>query len=151
MPPWSLGLGRDRASLAGLRPPRVSSALPDRRRNGRAQPISEWPFEEFLVRPGENLLGPDGWEEIFGRPGLMDVEVGFGKDEFLLDLAERRLEGRFLAVDYSRPRTRSYLNKIAARGLRNVRVLLEHAAAAIGLCLADASVEEYYVLPRRRR
>ncbi|MHC4858724.1 MAG: tRNA (guanosine(46)-N7)-methyltransferase TrmB, partial [Planctomycetota bacterium] len=61
---------------------------------------------------------------MFGRPGPLDVEIGFGKDEFLLDLAERRPEGRFLAIDYSRPRARSYLVKIGLRRLTNVRVLL---------------------------
>lgn len=98
------------------------------------------------MRPGEELRGPDGWEEVFGGPGPLTVEVGFGKDEFLLDLAERRPGDRFLAIDYSRPRARSYLNKIGVRGLTNVRVLLEHAATALGLCLADGSVREYYVL-----
>jgi tRNA (guanine-N7-)-methyltransferase len=74
------------------------------------------------------------------------VEIGFGKDEFLLDLAARRPQDRFLAVDFSRSRGRSYLNKIAARRLTNVRVLLDHAANVLGLCLPDAGVLEYFVL-----
>jgi len=98
------------------------------------------------VVPGRELRGPDRWEAIFGRPGPITVEIGFGKDEFLLELAERRPEECFLAIDFSRPRSRSYLNKIALRGLANVRVLLEHAAAALGLCLDDELVREYYVL-----
>jgi tRNA (guanine-N7-)-methyltransferase len=49
-------------------------------------------------------------------------------------------------VDFSRPRTRSYLRKIAKRGLTNVRVLFEHAANAIGYCLGDDSVDELFVL-----
>jgi tRNA (guanine-N7-)-methyltransferase len=101
---------------------------------------------EHLVVPGRELEGPDRWETVFGRPGPITVENGFGNDEFLLDLAERRPEECFLAIDYSRPRARSYLNKIALRKLRNVRVLLEHAAAALGLCLDDGTVREYYVL-----
>ncbi len=74
------------------------------------------------------------------------MEIGFGKDEFLLELAETRPEGLFLGVDFSRPRTRSYLRKIARRGLTNVRVLFEHAANAIGYCLGDEAVEELFVL-----
>ena len=91
-------------------------------------------------------MGPGDWEAAFGRSGALSVEIGFGKDEFLLELAETRPEGLFLGVDFSRPRTRSYLRKIARRGLTNVRVLFEHAANAIGYCLGDESVEELFVL-----
>ena len=83
---------------------------------------------------------------MFGRSGPLSVEIGYGKDEFLLELAGARPEGRFLGVDFSRPRTRSYLRKIALRRLENVRVLFEHAANAIGYCLDDASVAELFVL-----
>jgi tRNA (guanine-N7-)-methyltransferase len=113
----------------------------------RSRPISrEWPEEQFLVKPGANLRGPGEWESVFGRSGGLSVEIGFGKDEFLLELAGARPEGLFLGVDFSRPRTRSYLRKIALRGLRNVRVLFEHAANAVGYCLGDASVSELFVL-----
>jgi len=98
------------------------------------------------VVPGVDLMGPDRWPEVFGRSGLLDVEIGFGKDEFLLDVAESRPEGLYLAVDFSRPRTRAYLRKIELRGLTNVRVLYEHAAHAVGLCLSRNSVREYHVL-----
>jgi tRNA (guanine-N7-)-methyltransferase len=99
-----------------------------------------------LVTPGEDLKGPDRWPDVFGRPGPLTVEIGFGKDEFLLELAELHPDRNFLAVDFSRPRTRSYLNKIARRGIGNVRVLRDHAMHAVAICLPDAGVEEYFVL-----
>jgi tRNA (guanine-N7-)-methyltransferase len=74
------------------------------------------------------------------------VEVGFGKDEFLLELAAVRPDLDFLAIDYSVPRAMSYLRKIERRRLTNVRVLVEHAMLAVSLCLADASVREFFVL-----
>jgi tRNA (guanine-N7-)-methyltransferase len=91
-------------------------------------------------------MGPDRWAEVFGRPGPLNVEIGFGKDEFLLDLAQARPDDLFLGVDFSRPRTRSYLRKIAQRGLTNVRVMFEHAANVVGYCFLDGAVEELYVL-----
>ncbi len=102
--------------------------------------------ESLLVVPGTDLRGPDRWEEVFGRPGLLTVEIGFGKDEFLLDLAERDPEGLYLGVDFSRPRTRSFLRKIRRRGLTNVRVLREHAATVLGYLLGDGTVKAYYAL-----
>jgi tRNA (guanine-N7-)-methyltransferase len=102
--------------------------------------------ETWLVKPGENLPGPLRWPEIFGEEGPLTVEIGFGKDEFLLDLAGEFPDRRFLAIDFSRSRGRSYMNKIARRGLRNVRVMLDHAANIVSLCLPTAGVEEYFVL-----
>lgn len=83
---------------------------------------------------------------MFGREGPLTVEIGFGKDEFLLEYAEARPDGLFVAVDYCRPRARSYLRKIARRRLPNVRVLMEHAMDAVTLCLPDAGVAEFFVL-----
>ena len=133
--------GRDAAALE-CRPGSGSGTLVPR---NELEELDE-PCRRFLVVPGVDLMGPDRWPEVFGRSGLLDVEIGFGKDEFLLDVAESRPDGLYLAVDFSRPRTRSYLRKIELRGLTSVRVLYEHAAHAVGLCLSRDSVREYYVL-----
>jgi tRNA (guanine-N7-)-methyltransferase len=110
------------------------------------QAIARERLEDRFIVPGRNLTGPCAWPAVFGREGLLDVEIGFGKDEFLLDLAEVRPEGLFLGIDFSRPRSRSYLRKIDLRGLTNVHVLRMHAAAAVGHCLGRGTVREYYVL-----
>ena len=78
-------------------------------------------LEDRFIVPGGSLSGPHGWGEVFGQEGLLDVEIGFGKDEFLLDVAEVRPEGLFVGVDFSLPRSISYLRKIEMRGLTNVR------------------------------
>ncbi|MEN8149799.1 MAG: tRNA (guanosine(46)-N7)-methyltransferase TrmB [Planctomycetota bacterium] len=83
---------------------------------------------------------------MFGAEGPLTVEIGFGKDEFLLRVAEQYPERRFLAVDFSKSRGRSYMNKIARRRLTNVRVMLDHAANVVTMCLPDAGVEELFVL-----
>ena len=64
--------------------------------------------DPWLLTPGRDLSGPDDWARVFGAEGPLTVEIGFGKDEFLLDLAGARPEGRYLAVDFSRPRSRSW-------------------------------------------
>jgi len=116
-------------------------------RGGRGEPRIARPIDEtWLVKPGENLLGPLRWPDVFGDEGPLTVEIGFGKDEFLLDLAEEYPDRRFLAIDFSKSRGRSYMNKIARRRLTNVRVVLDHAANVLTLCLPDLSVEEYFVL-----
>jgi len=126
--------------------PRLVSSLRGRgggrREYGIARPIDE----TWLVKPGDNLLGPGRWSELFGRSGPLTVEIGFGKDEFLLDLAAAFPERDFLAIDFSKSRGRSYMNKIARRRLVNVRVLLDHAANVLSLCLPDRSVEEFFAL-----
>jgi tRNA (guanine-N7-)-methyltransferase len=113
---------------------------------GRGQTIAKPIDETWLVKPGENLRGPMDWAGQFGSEGPITVEIGFGKDEFLLRVAEEYPERRFLAVDFSKSRGRSYMNKIARRRLTNVRVMLDHAANVVTMCLPDAGVEEYFVL-----
>jgi len=110
--------------------------------SGIARPIDE----TWLIKPGENFSGPGRWTEMFGREGPLTVEIGFGKDEFLLDVAEAFPERNFVAIDFSKSRGRSYMNKIARRRLTNVRVVLDHAANIVTLCLPDLGVEEYFVL-----
>ena len=68
-----------------------------------------------------------------GNPKNTGSLQSLGKDEFLLGLAEQHPERLYLGIDYSRPRTRSYLRKIGLRKLTNVRVLFEHAANALQL------------------
>lgn len=96
--------------------------------------------------PGEDLTGPDRWADVFGAPGPITVEIGFGKDEFLLDLAEARPEGRYVGIEFSSPRVRSYMNKIRRRGLTNVRVVKDHAANVVAHALPDGGVAELFVL-----
>ena len=98
-----------------------------------------------LVLPGRELIGPGEWPSIFGREAPLIVEIGFGKDTFLLEQAEAQPERDHVGVERDTHRAALFLKRAAARGLANVRALPVAAEMALGLCFSDASIAELHV------
>jgi len=98
-----------------------------------------------LVVPGRELPGPQGWSEIFGRVAPLVVEIGFGKDTFLLEQAAVHTERDHVGVERDPHRVATFLARAAERGLDNVRALPVSAELALGLCFADGSIDELHV------
>jgi tRNA (guanine-N7-)-methyltransferase len=97
------------------------------------------------------LLHPDpfrgiDWAAAFGRRAPFEVEIGFGKDTFLLDRAETQPGIDHLGVEYSRKRALSFLRKAERRGLRNVRATRVHAAVVLGRLLPTEGVRTVHLL-----
>ena len=68
-----------------------------------------------------------GWEDEFA-PGLKSplrlvVEIGFGRGEFLLDLAGKNPDTAFVGVEVSFKRCLRMARRLARTGLRNVRLV----------------------------
>lgn len=82
-------------------------------------------------------LGEKGWAGVFGAPAgdppRRILEIGFGRGEFLLDLATRHPEDEFLGIEVSFKRTLKMARKVARAGLANVRLVEARAEAAIAL------------------
>jgi tRNA (guanine-N7-)-methyltransferase len=98
-----------------------------------------------LVVPGRELSGPADWSTIFGREAPLVVEIGFGKDTFLLEQAEAHPERDHVGVERDPHRAELFLERAAERDLDNVRALPVAAEMALGLCFADASLAELHV------
>jgi tRNA (guanine-N7-)-methyltransferase len=72
-----------------------------------------------------------GWEALFEagsglesvEEGAMVVEVGFGRGEFLLELAAVSPKVAFVGIEVSFKRTLKMARKVARAGLRNVRLI----------------------------
>jgi tRNA (guanine-N7-)-methyltransferase len=97
-----------------------------------------------LLRP-DPFTGFD-WSAIFGRRAPLEVEIGFGKDTFLIDRAERQPEVDHLGVEYSRKRAESFLRKAERRGVTNVRATRLHAAVVLDRLLPAEGVRAIHVL-----
>ncbi len=102
------------------------------------------PLPRLLV-PGRELRGPDDWQRHTGRAAPLVVEVGFGKDAFLLDRAARDPASDHVGVERDPHRVRAFLAKADARGLENLYVLPVTAELALGACLPVAGVAELHV------
>ena len=73
------------------------------------------------------------------------VEIGFGKDPFLLDAAAAAPEHDHVGVEHDPNRASAFALEIELRRLRNVAVLPVSAELALGSCFADGSVRELHV------
>lgn len=98
-----------------------------------------------MVVPGRELSGPGDWTALFGRSAPMVVEIGFGKDRFLLEQAAARPDRDHVGVERDPARVASFLRHAALRGLRNVRAIPASAELALGSCFEDGSVAELHV------
>ncbi len=103
------------------------------------------PEGPFVVAPGRELTGPADWARIFGRIAPLVVEVGFGKDAFLLDRAAACPADDHVGIERDPGRVAAFVREIGRRGLGNVRVLPIAAELALGLCFEDRAVRELHV------
>ncbi len=106
---------------------------------------SRIPELPLTVAPGRELAGPADWARVFGRSAPLVVEVGFGKDPFLLDRATARPGDDHVGIERDPGRVETFVLEAERRGLTNVRALPISAELAIGVCFATGSVSELHV------
>jgi len=104
------------------------------------------PADAFLVRPGREILGPGGWDAVFGRRAPREVEVGFGRDDGLLRRAKASPERDFLGIELKADRVRAYLGRAARMGVRNLRVVPGRAETVLGVMLPDGCAATVRIL-----
>jgi tRNA (guanine-N7-)-methyltransferase len=105
-------------------------------------PGSDWRVCEEDVRA-------KGWSEVFARdvdsaPPLV-VEIGFGRGEFLLDLAARAPRVAHVGVEYSFKRVLKVARRLARTPLRNVRLLEVRAEQLVEELLPAESVSVFWI------
>ena len=98
-----------------------------------------------LVVPGRDLSGPGEWPAVFGRRAPLVVEIGFGKDVFLLERAAACPERDHVGGERDPERVKAFLREADRRGLANVRAVPASAELALGHCFEDGAVAELHV------
>lgn len=88
-------------------------------------------------------------------PGPLVLEIGPGKGEFLLHLAEQEPGTTFVAVEIRRGRFAKIAKRAAARGLKNVFLVLGDARECLTRLFRPGLFDRIYVLfpdpwPKRR-
>jgi tRNA (guanine-N7-)-methyltransferase len=84
-------------------------------------------------------------ERLFGRSAPLEVELGAGRGDFIIDYAAARPERDFLAVELAASVARVMAMRAGRRGLSNVRVARMDARTFINLMLPDASLSACHV------
>jgi tRNA (guanine-N7-)-methyltransferase len=106
-----------------------------------------------------DIPGPDwrvGFEEARERglaalfaelpaPLRLVVEIGFGRGEFLLELAERDPGAAHLGVEYSHKRVLKLARRLARTKLRNLRLLEAPGERAVSELLPPGSVACFWI------
>jgi len=91
-------------------------------------------------------------EKTFGRAGSLIVEIGFGKGEFLYEMALRRPEANFVGIDVFLTGVAKLLRRMCHYENSNlpepgnIRVLLKEAATALRENFPERSISELYIL-----
>jgi len=98
----------------------------------------------FVVRLPE-FTPPFDWEQLFGRPGRVELELGAGKGLFVSSAASARLDSNFLAVE----RAPKYFHRAVERLIEaprpNVRLLRADAFDLLARWIPPGTVDDLHV------
>jgi len=90
------------------------------------------------------MSGGTFWEDIFGNPHPVCVEIGSGRGEFLLASAHANPSRNFFGIERSRRRVEEIQRKLDSGGPSNARILLGDATCVIEM-IPDACVTTYVI------
>jgi tRNA (guanine-N7-)-methyltransferase len=89
---------------------------------------------------------PIVWPELFGRRAPTDVEIGSGKGAFLNEYATGHPERNILAVERSAKYHRLCCDRVARRGIENVRLIRTTGEDLLYRLLGPGMVDTIFVL-----
>jgi len=105
------------------------------------------PGRDFRVRPVEVI--EKGWEAIFSpdlRPPLkLVVDIGFGRGEFIRDLATDSPDVAHVGIERMFKRVLKVARRVAQTDIGNLRLVEGAAEMAIEELFDDATVETFWV------
>ena len=98
-------------------------------------------------------IAEKGWSAIFARspdesgttPARRVLEIGFGRGEFLLAMAQRNPGVEFLGIEVSYKRTLKMARKVARAELANVRLVEAAAESALPNIIDPMSLDEIWI------
>lgn len=76
----------------------------------------------------------------------LEIEIGFGRGDFLLDRAERHPERLFIGYETKTKATRLFLKRMEQRGLENIWVSDDDARFSLPRVLDDGRIDMLHVL-----
>jgi len=100
--------------------------------------------ERILITPDDRVFTIDP-PVIFGRRAPVEIEIGAGKGEFIIERAAEFPARDFIAVELSAAIARVLAVRCGRAGLDNLRVVRMDARTLVNLMLRDASVSAYHI------
>jgi tRNA (guanine-N7-)-methyltransferase len=100
--------------------------------------------ERVLFTPDGSVFTIDP-PAMFGRRAPIEIEIGAGKGEFIIERAAEFPARDFVAVELSATITRVLAVRCGRAGLDNLRVVRMDGRTLVNLMLADASVSAFHI------
>jgi tRNA (guanine-N7-)-methyltransferase len=96
------------------------------------------------------------FNQIFGRSGKVNIEIGSGKGAFLLNQAKAMPDDVFLGIEWASRYYRFAVDRIGRWGLTNIRIIRADASALLAKFVSDKSVDCFHIYfpdpwPKRRQ
>jgi tRNA (guanine-N7-)-methyltransferase len=124
--------------------PHANSKRPIRsfvRRQGRMTAAQKKALETLWPVYGLDPKLPIVPEIVFGRSGLLTVEIGFGNGGTLADHAETNPEIDFVGIEVHEPGIGHLMQLLAGRQIENVRIFKGDAVDILGDAIEDAAID----------
>lgn len=100
-------------------------------------------------RLGTDALRDSGWAEVFApdveQPLPLFVDLGFGRGEFISEMASRTPERGFVGVEISHRRVLKLARRLARTELRNIRLVETTAELALVELFPESSVQKFWI------
>jgi tRNA (guanine-N7-)-methyltransferase len=98
-----------------------------------------------VINPRESGFLRVDFEELFGNRNRVIVDIGSGKGRFLIASATEQPDVNFIGIEKSLHYHRVIRDRVAKRGLRNVRLINHDAFPVLQKMFAGDSVSEVHI------
>jgi tRNA (guanine-N7-)-methyltransferase len=115
-------------------------------RQGRTTPAQTRALDALYPKYGLAFVEEElDTKQVFGREAPLILEIGSGMGETTAEIAQAHPEADFIAVEVHGPGIGALLNRIAAAGLPNLRVVRHDAAEVLRHMIADGSLTAMHI------
>ncbi len=89
---------------------------------------------------------PVNWAEVFGRTAPLELEIGFGRGDFLAHRASEQPEINLIGLEVSSLSVLKAWKRLRREGISNVRIAKAEAASTLFYFFAERSISRSWVL-----
>ena len=104
-------------------------------------------FEE-IAESSSNFLDIDtrpDWEELFGNRNPLNLEIGFGVGNFIIEMGIREPNENFIGIDFYHKGIRKVITRIAKYEICNARIVYGDAKEKLPLLFAPEELNRIYI------
>ncbi len=110
-----------------------------------AQDSSTAEAQQPVVLEAGGLPQPLDWRVVFGNDRPVEIEIGFGKGGFLVQVSQKFPERNFLGLETAAKMVEYAAGRLRKRGIRNVRLLRADAHYFLERFVRDGSVAGFHI------